>query len=214
MVSELKDAVSSNDCSHSSLLPSLSSSSSEGKGLNTPTLHPSFHLFVHFPLLCVLCNILATDTNMHDLGECFPPNGLDIASAIAMLTTSWYFSNFKSDFFQKIHSISLVLKTTTCTIVPPTDYRFCNPIPCPSLLPHAGILCFLTPTRDQRKCQHRPSSCTAQRTTFFFKYSSVAGFGICPFVNASLVKIHIHAANLDPTLFLHPPIHRSRPWSS
>ena len=29
-------------------------------------------------------------------------------------------------------------------------------IPCPSLLPHAGQVCFLTPTRDHRKYQHWP----------------------------------------------------------
>ena len=88
MVSESKDAASSDDCSHSSLLSSLSSSSSEGQGPKLPLfIHPSISLFtLHF--LCVLCRIVATD---HVLGVCSPPNGRDIAPTIAMLTTSWYF---------------------------------------------------------------------------------------------------------------------------
>ena len=68
MVSESKDAASSDDCSHSSLLSSLSSSSSEGQGPKLPRfIHPSISLFTpHF--LCVLCRIVATDPNMHVLG--------------------------------------------------------------------------------------------------------------------------------------------------
>ena len=48
--------------------------------------------------------------------------------------------------------------TITCIIVPHTEYRFCIPVPCTSLLAHTWQLSFLTPTRDHPMCQCRTSS--------------------------------------------------------
>ena len=180
MVSESKEAVASDSCSHSSLFSSLSSSPAWCRSSRLPLItHPSISLStLHFR--CVLCCTVATDVNIHDVGVCFPPNGLEVASMISRLTTSWYFFNFSSLICLIFHP-SWLLKTTTCTIVPHTEYRFCNPVPCPSLLPHAGQVCFLAPTRDFSKVPaHTQSVHSIMDNIRFFRYSSIAGFGFCP----------------------------------
>ena len=55
--------------------------------------------------------------------------------------------------------------------------------------------CAFRHTRDHRK---RPNSCYIKRR---FRCSSISRVGISPLVSTSFVKIHIHAANSDPTLF-------------
>ena len=75
IVSDRETAAFSDVGIHSSLL-SLSSSSSEGHG-STPLFLSSFHLLFTHNFVCVLCRTFATDVNMHDLGVCSPPNGLE-----------------------------------------------------------------------------------------------------------------------------------------
>ena len=91
MVSESKEAVASDSCSHSSLFSSMSSSPAWCRSSRLPLInHPSISLStLHFR--CVLCCTVATDVNIHDVGVCFPPSGLEVASMIARLTTSWSF---------------------------------------------------------------------------------------------------------------------------
>ena len=85
-----KRAAASN-CSNQSSPHSPTSSSTQGNSSGLPPIsHPSISLFTsHF--LCVLCKILATYLNLHDLGVCSPPNGLEIA----LRCSSFVFSNVR-----------------------------------------------------------------------------------------------------------------------
>ena len=72
MFSELKEAVSSDGSSHSSLQSSLSSSSSKCKISGPPPIsHPPNSFFMS-QLLFVLYKTPAMAVNMHDLGVCIP----------------------------------------------------------------------------------------------------------------------------------------------
>ena len=137
MVSELKEAEACDDSSHSTLHSSVSSSSTKGKSSRLLLItHPSISLFTHH-FLCALCKTLTTDANMQELGVCSLPKWSRNCMRNPMFTASWYYCDFHF-VFPLFDSTLLVLKTTTCTIVPHTEYHFRNPVPCPPLLPHAG----------------------------------------------------------------------------
>ena len=90
---------------------------------------------------------------------CVFPWKREIVSVIALSTTSWYFSNFETCFIKIPFNLVGAENHTMCSVVPRMEFQFWNPIPCQSLFPHAGKLCFLTPTCGQRKCQHIPNLC-------------------------------------------------------
>ena len=156
IVSELKEAASSEVCNHSSLLSSLSTTPKSKNSRLPFIIHPSISLFTN--TFCVFCAGPSPQMPTCTISV-FPSKWFSLS------TISWYFFNFESC-FPKFHSILLLLKTTVCSIVPRTEYQTPNPIPCPSLLPHAGKLYFLLPTRDPRKFQHKPSLCIAWWTPF------------------------------------------------
>ena len=79
------------------------------------------------PTFCVFCARPATDVNMHVLGVCILPKGLEIASAIAMSTASWYFLVLRSP-SQCLIQTCRCGGTKTCTIVPHAEYIFRNPM--------------------------------------------------------------------------------------
>ena len=130
------------------------------------------------------CSTLATDVHIHDFGLCFPPNGFMIASLIAPLTTTWYFPIFNS--IPKIRFKSEGA-TTTSSSVPRTGHQFWK-----SVL-HDTHSWW---TKVTTQTQFVQSIMVFMR---FLRYSSCTRWGICPPVKTSLVQIHIHVANLDPT---------------
>ena len=90
--------------------------------LSSPCSHPNFY------------KTAANVVNIHVRGVCEPPEGMEIASAIAMSTTSWYFAMCYFFVFQMFDLTLWARKTTTYTTAPRTEDRFRNPTPCPFLL--------------------------------------------------------------------------------
>ena len=91
----------------------------------SPFHSPTLHFLVHIPI-SIWCSVAKLQPPLSTC--CEPPKGIEIASAFAMSTTSWYFRFL----FLRLPMFDLTawaLKTAACTIVPHTEYRLRNPIP-------------------------------------------------------------------------------------
>ena len=144
----------------------------KGQEFRSTSHFPSFHLLVHV-------HNPAPVVNMHDLGVCIHPKGLEIAYAIAMFTASWYVAILYS-LVSLLDLTVLAPRTTVRSTALRTGHSFRSPIPCPSLILLAGDCAFGNPLMIVEKSSTDPV--TVFRNSFQVPFATKRSHNISLFL--------------------------------